>query len=442
MLFAHGGCPSSQTHLASGSGRHFGKGMSGEAAGLPEACVLKCLKGLIIALLLLVAVGCAARTKVVKADWQNPNHKMVGQQLAALLHAAGRDPSHCTMGIVESEKINAFSAGGCRFGFTDGLAATGDVQLIRGVAAHEIAHEVLGHADKRKAAIATQKAILQGVSFIPGIGGLIAVGTVLVAGMVVLPAYSRSQEADADSKAVEILRSADEQDSAGTMAHSFRVLLAHAGATGGGLLDSHPGTPERLEKMLALQRAQPPPSALPTASIFQAEKTDPGAPQPSQSPSTPEPARGAVAAMGGGPEKSTVAPPIKTSADAPPGRAIDLVELPPGTPIRDLGLGNQAAIVLVYQSGSKYCERVEGYLRQLSHRFSDRAAFFRVEVSAADPGLAGPEPRTTPILAVVRQGKERDRIAGIPARIPGKTPEEGLSDWLTDRLDRPAESPE
>ncbi len=204
--------------------------------------------------LILIVSACAPQAKVVRPDWQNPGHKLVKDQIIPLLRAAGRTPESCVVFFVDSDKINAFSAGDCKFGFTTGLVNTGDAQFIRGVAAHEVAHEVLGHADKRQAAVATERMIRTGVSLIPGVGGLIATSTVLVAGMFALPAYSRTQEAEADSKAVEILRSANDTDPAGTMVYSFRKLLALSGAKGGGLLDSHPGTEERLTAMLLLQR--------------------------------------------------------------------------------------------------------------------------------------------------------------------------------------------
>ena len=166
--------------------------------------------------------------------------------------SAGRSPGNCQVFFIDSQKLNAMSLGECKFGFTTGLINTGDERLIRGVAAHEIGHEVLGHADKRKTAIAAEQMTRTALSFIPGVGGLIASSAVLVTGMLALPAYSRSQETDADNKAVEILSKANDPDPAGTMAYSFRFLLKSAGATGGGLLDSHPNTRERLEAMVKL----------------------------------------------------------------------------------------------------------------------------------------------------------------------------------------------
>jgi Zn-dependent protease with chaperone function len=221
-----------------------------------RAMTLAAWRQLVLYLCVLSLVGCAAhtaaQTKVVKPDWQNPAHKKVAEQIVPLLRSAGRSPGNCQVFFIDSQKLNAMSLGECKFGFTTGLINTGDERLIRGVSAHEIGHEVLGHADKRKTAIAAEQLTRSALSFIPGVGGLIASSAVLVTGMLALPAYSRSQETDADNKAVEILSKANDPDPAGTMAYSFRFLLKSSGATGGGLLDSHPNTRERLEAMVKL----------------------------------------------------------------------------------------------------------------------------------------------------------------------------------------------
>ncbi|HEX7534852.1 MAG TPA: M48 family metalloprotease [Syntrophales bacterium] len=215
---------------------------------------------LVLYLSVLALAGCAAQTaaqtKVVKPDWQNPAHKKVAEQIGPLLRSAGRSPENCQVFFIDSQKLNAMSLGECRFGFTTGLINTGDERLIRGVAAHEIGHEVLGHADKRKTAIAAEQMTRTALSLIPGVGGLIASNAVLVTGILALPAYSRSQETDADNKAVDILSKANDPDPAGTMAYSFRFLLKAAGAAGGGLLDSHPNTRERLEAMVKLENSR------------------------------------------------------------------------------------------------------------------------------------------------------------------------------------------
>jgi len=221
---------------------------------------------LAVAYLITILPGCAPQTKAFRPDWQNIDHQRAGAQLVQLLRSSGRDPAACKIFLFETASLNAVSLGGCTFGFSTGLVETRDERLIRGVAAHEVAHEVLGHADKRKAAVAAEQAIRTAVSFIPGVGGLIATSAVMVAGMLALPAYSRSQEAEADEKAVEILQRANDHDPTGTMAYTFRTLLAWQGPKGGGLLDTHPGTEDRLADMVKLQRQQGPDRATPIGS--------------------------------------------------------------------------------------------------------------------------------------------------------------------------------
>lgn len=395
---------------------------------------------LMVCLGMLALASCAAQTKTVRPDWQNPGHKLVGQQLVSLLRAAGRDPNTCKIAFFETEVLNAVSLGDCRFGFSTGLANTGDATLIGGVAAHEVAHDVLGHANKRQAAAATEQLIRTGVSLIPGIGGLIATSAVLVAGMVALPAYSRSQEAEADEKGVEILKARGDPDPAGTMVHSFRALLARHGAKGGGLLDTHPGTEDRLEAMLKLQRQQPPTEASVQTETAEAatpsvEKPPtqslPSSPIPTQEQSPDQPSQGGTntgvtAKAEASPSEAGTTTPGFTSR-SPWG----IEQLGHGVSVRELSQKTHV-VILIYREGSPYSERVEEYLRQIVGRFADRVAFFRSEVSATDLTLVGPDSRTVPVLVVFRNGREIARTAGLPEnRHPGRTPGGAIADWLT-----------
>ena len=256
-----------------------------------------CLR-LVVCLGVLIWTGCATQTKTVRPDMQVPGHRLVAQELVSLLRVVGRDPGSCKLFFMETEEWNAASAGDCTFGFTTGLANTGDTTLVRGIAAHEVAHEVLGHADQRKAAIAAEQVIRTGVSLIPGVGGLIASGAVLVAGMIALPAYSRSQEAEADEKAVEFLRAQGDANPSGTMVYVFRTLLNRYGEKGGGLLDTHPNTKERLE---AVQRPRDP-------------RDGPVVAQASPTPARPSLAPAAQALGGQGPAASR---PLTSSLERP-----------------------------------------------------------------------------------------------------------------------------
>jgi predicted Zn-dependent protease len=64
-----------------------------------------------------------------------------------------------------------------------------------------------------------------------------------------LPKYSRTQEFEADAKAVEILTILGDQCPAHEMSEALQVLIEKYGNTGGGFLDSHPATTERIQRL-------------------------------------------------------------------------------------------------------------------------------------------------------------------------------------------------
>jgi hypothetical protein len=416
-----------------------------------------------VACMIAILSGCAPQTKAIRPDWQNVDHQRVWAQLTQVLHGSDRDPAQCKIFLFETASLNAVSAGECTFGFSTGLVGTRDERLIRGVAAHEVAHEVLGHADKRKAAAAVEQAVRTAVSFIPGIGGLIATSAVLVTGIIALPTYSRAQEAEADAKAVEILQRAGEHDPPGTMAYTLRTLLAWHGPEGGGLLDTHPGTGDRLAAMGKLGHRQEPVEATRAASISE-ESAPPPLPtfqqvaeevetSPGRTPASSRisPSRGSSAGQPSGesaPGRGAGVSPAQESSKATigdtsakshvpaPRRAVRIEELDHRVSVRDLGRRADTAVVLVYREGSPSSKRFEGHLRKVVDRFAGRARFFRSEIRRTAAELVGPGARSTPILIIVRNGKEFARTRGVPARAPGKPAGEALADWLTEHLDR------
>src|SRR6266566_10169488 len=141
--------------------------------------------------------------------------------------------------------INAASSGGSRFIVTSGLVETGNRRLLIGVAAHELAHDTLGHVQSACAARTgvNTAANLVG-AFIP-FGGLV----VQLAAIPGLQAYSRSQEADADREAIVILERAGQPR--WMLRYALDFLTRLQGEGGGGWLSAHPARQDRL--------ADPPP---------------------------------------------------------------------------------------------------------------------------------------------------------------------------------------
>jgi len=132
-----------------------GTGVSGSIS----ACKFRWLA---IAVSVVVLTGCAAQIRTVPPDWENPSHRLVGEELLPLLQAAGRDPDTCEVLFFETEHLNAASLGKCTFGFTTGLAdtqasspilETGNRRVVcsqdcRGFCGAAFAHACLAHGTK------------------------------------------------------------------------------------------------------------------------------------------------------------------------------------------------------------------------------------------------------------------------------------------------------
>lgn len=147
--------------------------------------------------------------------------------------------------VVAEPHINAGSAGGGQFIVTTGLLDKANDEELRGVLAHEIAHDDLGHPAKMQLVglgLGVGVALLE--NFFPKSARIAPVaGTLLAAN------YSRPQELAADRHAVTILRRAGYSKE--VMIHALTWIMQTEGNSGGGFLSTHPATNERIR---ALQR--------------------------------------------------------------------------------------------------------------------------------------------------------------------------------------------
>jgi predicted Zn-dependent protease len=149
--------------------------------------------------------------------------------------------------IIDETAINAASAGNGQFYVTSGLLSQGTDEQLRGVLAHEIAHEDLGHPSKVQI-LGTGVglgAVLLGKIF-PGSGALAPIAGTLVTGH-----YTRPMELAADRHAIKLLQRAGY--SKNTMINTLAWLMQRNGDTGGGIFASHPATSERIQALQAMR---------------------------------------------------------------------------------------------------------------------------------------------------------------------------------------------
>lgn len=150
------------------------------------------------------------------------------------------------VGVMDDSRVNAASAGGGEFYVTSGLLQKANDDHLRGVLAHELAHDDLGHVAKAQAlgaGLGIGMIILDQI--FPGSGRITP-----IAGALVTSSYSRTEEYAADRHGVDILVRAGY--SKAVMINALTWLIQTEGASKGGLLATHPGSQERLDALRKL----------------------------------------------------------------------------------------------------------------------------------------------------------------------------------------------
>lgn len=149
------------------------------------------------------------------------------------------------VGIMNQSEINAANAGNCEFYVTMGLLRRASDDQLRGVLAHEVAHQDLGHVAKAQvvgAGMSIGAALLE--QLVPGSSAIAP-----LAGTLIARGYGRSEEYAADKHGVEILRRAGYPKE--TMVDALTWIRRVSGDSGGGFLSTHPALDERIA---AIQR--------------------------------------------------------------------------------------------------------------------------------------------------------------------------------------------
>jgi len=149
--------------------------------------------------------------------------------------------------IVDESAINAGSAGNGQFYVTAGLMRQANDDQLRGVLAHEIAHEDLGHPMKAQVlgtGLGLGAALLEQI--MPGSGAVAPIAGTLITGH-----YTRPMEIAADRHGVKLLQRAGY--SKVTMINTLTWLMRQQGDSGGGIFATHPATSERIQALQTLR---------------------------------------------------------------------------------------------------------------------------------------------------------------------------------------------
>lgn len=159
-----------------------------------------------------------------------------------------KTPRDVKIGIMDEAEINAANAGGGQFYVTTGLLEKASDDQLRGIMAHEIAHDDLGHVAKLQTlGVGLNLGVILLEQLLPGSSAVTP-----IAGSLIARGYSRNEEYAADRHGVEILRRAGYPKDVLINALTW-VTRASGGGGGGGFLSTHPATEDRIAQLQKLR---------------------------------------------------------------------------------------------------------------------------------------------------------------------------------------------
>lgn len=215
--------------------------------------VLRALAVLVLVFFIAGCGGAARNSYSVQELVQMPEWKALAVRLNTYMAIiCSCLPDTWKLGVIKSEKVNAFNMGGGKFFVTEGLLRI-PFEEQDAALAHEVGHEVMGHVGKRQAASAITTGVFVVIgAFIPGAGLLNHVVNPLV-----VAAYSKEQELEADSIAVYLLQSSYNDKAAGKrLQNLLSRFQRQKGASDGGLFATHPHPEERIAEIGKILRGE------------------------------------------------------------------------------------------------------------------------------------------------------------------------------------------
>jgi predicted Zn-dependent protease len=215
----------------------------------------------VLALIFALATGCVLETtsrplpspprKSPEASGKplDPSQTARLQRIMVPLVRAGnktRSLKQVRVAVIEDSNINAANAGGGEFYVTTGLLQKANDDQLRGILAHEIAHDDLGHVARAQVlGTGLNLGVILLEQLLPGSSAVTP-----IAGTLIARAHSRSEELEADRHAVEILERAGY--SKNIMIDALTWVMRSSQNDGGGFLSSHPATTDRIDALRRL----------------------------------------------------------------------------------------------------------------------------------------------------------------------------------------------
>jgi putative metalloprotease len=177
----------------------------------------------------------------------DPAHAQRLQQVMIPLIKAMNRPmplNSVRIAFLDDSHVNAANAGNNQFMFTRGLLEKANDDQLRGVIAHELAHQDLGHVAKTQTlgtGLNVGVAILE--QLLPGSSAITP-----LAGQLIINRYTQKEEYAADLHGAAILQKAG-YPGRDVMAGTLTWLMQTEGGSGGGFFASHPGTADRIQAL-------------------------------------------------------------------------------------------------------------------------------------------------------------------------------------------------
>jgi putative metalloprotease len=189
------------------------------------------------------------QTKLVKVD--PATAERLQRVMVPLLKVMNNplQPGQVKVGVMEDSSINAASAGNGEFLVTTGLLQKANDDQLRGVMAHELAHQDLNHVQKTQTlGTGLQIGMILLDQIIPGSGAVAP-----IAGELILRKYTRTEEYAADKHGVALLQRAGHPGKK-MMSDTLNWLMTSSSANSGktSFLSTHPGTTDRIAAVNAL----------------------------------------------------------------------------------------------------------------------------------------------------------------------------------------------